>query len=418
MNKENNYALKGVKVVELGTHVVVPTAARIMADCGADVIKVENLSGEEWRYIGKNLGVATTEEENAVFTNQNSNKRFVALDLKTKEGLNALIRLIEEADVFCTNVRLKALEKMGIDYESLKKRYPKLIYCHFTGFGYEGPDKDRPGFDMAAFWARGGALADWANIGSFPAKPIGAFGDTASANFILSGVLMALFARERNGQGTLVSSSLFGSSIWLNSIGVITAQDPYNVPYPSSRYKPAVPLSHIFECKGNGYIIMTIMDYDAKREMAFEMLGMEEYLDDPRFDTLVHTRENLEEFIHIVNEKFLVKTRDEWAEIFNEKGVVYEKLMHYKEVPQDVQANANGYLQDVTFKSGTSIKMTSYPVLFSEYDIKKIEAPGAVGRDTVDVLSEVGYDDNEICAMESAKAVGAYHEKEDIETCA
>ena len=406
MNRES-YALAGIKVIELGTHVVVPTATRVLADYGADVVKIENLSGEEWRYIGKNLGVPVTEEENSVFTNQNSNKKFISLDLKTKEGVDILLRLIENADIFCSNVRLKALEKLGLDYETLKMRFPRLIYCHFTGFGYEGPDKDRPGFDMAAFWARSGALADWANIGSFPAKPIGAFGDVSSANFILNGMLMALFARERTGRGTLVSSSLYGSSIWLNSIGIITAQEPYNVPYPTSRFEPALPLSHIFECKGGDYIIMTIMDYEPRREMAFKMLGMDEYLEDERFDTLKHTRENLETFIKIVNEKFLAKTRDEWAEIFTENNVVYEKLVHYKEVPADVQASANNYLQDISFESGTSIKMTRYPVLLSDYDSKLVTPTGAVGQDTHAVLQELGYTADEISAMEANKAISA-----------
>ena len=403
----DNFALKGVKVVELGTHVVVPTATRILADYGADVVKIENLSGEEWRAIGKNIGVPCTVDENSIFTHQNSNKKFIALDLKTKEGMAVLVHLIEGADVFCTNVRLKALEKMGIDYETLKTRFPKLIYGHFTGFGYKGPEKDRPGFDMAAFWARGGALADWSNIGSYPAKPIGAFGDTASANVILTGILMALFARERTGKGTLVSSSLFGSSVWLNSIGIITAQEPYSVPYPSSRYEPALPLSHIFECKGGDYIIMTIMDYEPKREMAFKMLGMEEYLNDERFDTLQHTRENLETFIRIVNDKFMAKTRDEWADIFAEKGIVYEKLMHYSEIPADVQASANNYIQDITFKSGTTIKMTNYPVLLSEYSSKPVLPTDAVGEDTYEVLREAGYADSEITAMEAKKAIAA-----------
>ena len=399
------YALSGVKVVELGTHVVVPTATRVLADFGAEVIKIENLLGEEWRYVGKNLGVPVTTEENAVFTNQNSNKKFIALDLKTEDGLAVLERLIEQADIFCTNVRQKALEKMGIDFQTLKERFPKLIYCHFTGFGYEGPDKDRPGFDMAAFWARSGALADWANIGSFPAKPIGAFGDSSSANFIINGMLMALYARERTGLGTLVSSSLYGSSIWLNSIGIITAQEPYNIPYPTSRFEPALPLSHIFECKGGDYIIMTIIDYEPKREFAFKLLGMEEYLDDVRFDTLEHTRENLEAFVKIVNEKFLAKTRDEWAEYFKENGVVYEKLVHYKEVPSDIQASANNYLQDITFQSGTTIKMTRYPLLMSEYDSKPISPSAQVGRDTKAVLSAAGYSEDQILEMEKNKAV-------------
>jgi crotonobetainyl-CoA:carnitine CoA-transferase CaiB-like acyl-CoA transferase len=405
MSTEKKMALSGIKVVELGTHVVVPTAARIMADCGAEVIKIENLDGEEWRFIGKNNGLPTADDENALFTNRNSNKKLIALDLKTESGKEAVFKLLSGADVFITNVRLKALTKMGLNYEALSEKFPQLVYGHFTGFGYEGPDCDRPGFDMAAFWARSGALADWANIGEFPSKPIGAFGDSAAANFILTGVLMALFAREKNKRGTLVSTSLFGSAIWLSSLGIITAQEPYNTPYPASRYKPAVPLSHIYECKDHNFIIMTVLDYEGRRDATFKMIGMDKYLDDPRFDTLANTKKNLEEFTRIVNSHFMTKTRDEWAEIFNQNGVVYEKLMHYREIPQDPQALANRYLEDVTFPSGTTIKMPHYPVVFSEYNVKDVAPAGSIGRDTGEVLSKAGYTDEKIQSMLAEKAI-------------
>lgn len=401
----NKLALEGIKVVELGTHVVIPTVGRILADCGAEVIKVENPVGEEWRYIGRNNGMPATDTENAYFTNRNSNKKFLGLDLKSEEGTEILIRLISEADVFLTNVRLKSLQKMGIDYESLKARFPNLVYGHFTGFGYKGPDKDRPGLDMAAFWARSGALADWASDGSFPAKPIGAFGDGASANFMVNGVLAGLIARLRGGEGTLVSTSLYGCGIWLSSVGVISAQEPYNLQYPLSRYEPAAPLSHIYECKDHNYIIMSVLRYDAQHEDTFRMLGMEEYIGDPRFDSLVHAKEHIVELTKIINEKFMARTRDEWADIFQENGLVYEKLMHYNEITHDEQAIANDYLEDVTFASGTSIKIPRFPVMFSEYGLRDITTTGSIGRDSDEILRNAGYAADEIAAMEDHKAV-------------
>ena len=115
--------LVGLRVVELGTHVAVPNVTRAMADCGADVIKVEGLKGEEWRILGKNYGIPYTAEENALFTAQNANKKFIALDLKKEDGKEALLKLLENADVFISNVRLKSLVKMGLDYDSLKEVY-------------------------------------------------------------------------------------------------------------------------------------------------------------------------------------------------------------------------------------------------------------------------------------------------------
>jgi crotonobetainyl-CoA:carnitine CoA-transferase CaiB-like acyl-CoA transferase len=152
---------------------------------------------------------------------------------------------------------------------------------------------------------------------------------------------------------------------------------------------------------------MTVLNYEAKREATFKMIGMDAYLDDPRFDTLAHTREHLEEFTHLVNKCFIEKTRDEWAEIFNKNDVVYEKLMHYKELAHDSQALANRYLKDFTFPSGTTIKMPRYPVVFSEYPIKELSSAGSIGRDTKEVLGGIGYSDKEINAMLEQKAIAA-----------
>lgn len=149
--------LEGLRVVELGTHVAVPSSARLLAEYGADVIKVESLIGDDWRRSGLNVGLCIDDFCNTVFTIQNNGKKLIALDLKTPEGKDILLKLLERADVFVTNVRMKSLQKLGLDYDTLQKAFPRLIYCHFTGYGHRGPDADRPGFDVAAFWSRVGA---------------------------------------------------------------------------------------------------------------------------------------------------------------------------------------------------------------------------------------------------------------------
>lgn len=397
--------LTGIRVVELGTHVAVPNVTRAMADCGAEVIKVEGLKGEEWRILGKNYGIPYSAEENALFTAQNANKKFIALDLKTAPGKEALLKLISQADVFISNVRLKSLMKMGLDYDSLKDRFPKLVYCHFTGFGYQGPDAARPGFDMAAFWARSGAMVDWNNVGDFPMKPVSGFGDATTANLMLSGVLMALLAREKSGKGTLVSTSLYGSALWYNVSGVIQAQSCYQIPYPKSRYAPANPFSHIYGCKDGNWIIITVVDYDKKKEAVFHALGMEAYMDDPRFANMKTLQDNIDEVVKILNERFLEKTRDEWAAAFEENDIVYEKLVHYAEIEEDPQAWENGYLEKVTFPTGTTVAMARFPLLFSEYELKPIHPTSGVGCDTQEILAKAGYSDAEISAMRENGAI-------------
>lgn len=398
--------MMGIRVVELGTHVVVPKVGRAMADCGAEVVKVEDLKGEDWRWFGKSWGIPCNENENAFFTAENSNKKLVAVNLKAEEGKETLLRLIEKADVFLSNIRLKSLEKMGLDYESLKEKFPKLIYGHFTGYGYEGEEASRPGFDMTAFWARSGALIDWVNKGDFPARPAPGIGDTLTSNLLLSGVLMALIGREKTGKGTLVSTSLLGSGIWNNYSGIMMAQEGYDVDFPKSRYAPNNPLGHIYECKDGNWINMAMTNYAAKRETLLKVLGMEKYLDDSRFDSVVEMKKDIRAVIEIFSEHFKFKTRDEWYELLGANDIPNEKLMQYREVSHDKQAWANGYLEQVEFESGNKITLSSYPMYFSEYQIKKITPAGRVGANTEDVLNSIGYTVEMISEMKENSVIG------------
>ena len=156
--------LEGIRVVELGTHVAAPVIARLCADWGADVIKVESPKGEAYRTVGSAWKLPAAEDNNPIFQPHNMNKRSLCLNLKTDEGREALMTLLERADVFVTNTRVQALERLGIGYEQIKERCPQLVYAVCTGFGMEGPDRDGPGFDSASFWGRGGMMAEWLSL--------------------------------------------------------------------------------------------------------------------------------------------------------------------------------------------------------------------------------------------------------------
>ena len=181
-----NSPLEVLKVIELSTHVAVPKAARIMADWGADVIKVEPPRGEGWRVMGTAYALPCKDDNNPLFQSENANKKSIALNLKSEEGLGVLLKLLGNADVFMTNTRSRSLKKLGLDYETISSKFPKLIYAHFSGFGDDGPEKDRPGFDVGAFWARGGALVEWVLEGNTPSKPVPGFGDGASGSALLA----------------------------------------------------------------------------------------------------------------------------------------------------------------------------------------------------------------------------------------
>lgn len=405
MKKSISLPLEGIKVVELGTHVAVPNATRFLADWGAQVIKVEGLRGEEWRTIGPSYKTPATDEENPIFSVQNANKKFIALDLKTPEGLEILKTLVKDADVFISNVRLKSLKKMGLDYAHMKQLNPQLIYFHFTGFGYEGPDAARPGFDMAAYWARSGVLMDWTDAGGYPFKPMGGFGDATVSSNICCGILAALLGRNTSGKGTFLTSSLYNSAIWYSASGIVSSQDCYGYAFPKSKDRPGNPFSHVYRCKDGEYIIITIINYNGTYEKMFRALGMEAYLHDDRFNSLDRVRQNIEAFMPIINAAFASKTRDELCALFEQADVVYEKLAHLRDVTKDEQAWANGYLKEITFSNGHKAVLPTVPIQFAEYPVEAYRLPGAVGRDTLEILKSIGYTEADYQVLTEKKAV-------------
>lgn len=398
-----NLPLEGLKVVELGTHFAVPSVARFMADWGADVIKVEGLGGDQWRTVGRNQMCPIEENENPFFTVPNANKKYLALNLKDPDGKEALIKLIGESDIFLSNMRLPALKKLGFDYDSLKDQFPGLIYVHFTGFGYEGPDASKPGFDSVAFWARSGSMLDWGTQGNFPfLAPTGA-GDAMTGSILCAGVLAAVIGKQRTGKGTFVSSSLMGSSIWYNNACVVSTQ--YGNQFPKDKDHPANPFGWQYQCADGEWLMIGVVDYaDAYRKI-MPMMGYDDLVEDVRFNTIVEVRKHLDEFMPILRAGFMKDTRDNWVERIGAVNIVIGKIGHLKDLAHDEQAIANKFVVPVTFGSGKTVQMPTVPVTFSAYDVgERYEPSRAVGSDDDAILSGLGYTAEQIAAL---KAKGA-----------
>ena len=204
--------LEGIEVVELATFVAAPSCCRYLADLGAHVIKVESFGGDPLRYTAVTEGRPAGEEENTSYDLENANKECICLNLKTPAGLEAFEKLVSRADIFVTNLRQGALERIGIDYDSLKVKYPSLVYGIVTGYGDKGPDKDLPGFDFTAYSARGGVLGPTCDKSSNPMNLIPGFGDHQVGMFLSSGIIAALFRAKNTGQGDRVSASLLSCS--------------------------------------------------------------------------------------------------------------------------------------------------------------------------------------------------------------
>lgn len=393
-----NQPLEGLKVVELGTHFAVPSVSRILADWGAEVVKVESLTGDAWRIVGRNQKCPVVDEENPFFTVPNANKQFLALNLKDEEGKAALIKLIGGADIFVSNMRLPALKKLGFSYDELKEKFPSLIYVHFSGFGYEGPDAALPGFDSVAFWARSGAMLDWGVEGNFPfLAPTGA-GDAMVGSILCAGVLAAVIGREKTGKGTFVSSSLMGSSIWYNNAAVVSTQ--YGNKFPKDKDHPANPFGWQYQCSDGEWLMIGVVDYADAYKKIMPLMGHEDLVGDERFNTISAVQKHLDEFMPILRAGFMTDTRDNWVRRIGELNIVIGKIGHLSELAYDEQAIANRFVVPVTFPSGKTVQMPTVPVQFSAYEVGDAYEPtGSIGRDDDKILASIGYSAEEIAAL-------------------
>lgn len=400
--------LAGITVVELSTVVAAPTAARVLAAYGANVIKVEGLSGDVMRRFGTSYEVRAEDGVNPCFTLTNSGKSFISVNLKTEEGKAVMHRLLKGADVFISNVRPKSLERLGLDYGSLKDRYPALIYAHFSGFGTAGPDRDRPGYDTCAFWLRCGGMLDWLTPDSFPLRPVYGFGDLATSAQLVSGILMALLGREKTGTGTEVSVSLYANGLWLNSFGVISAQPQYGRAFMRGTCQPYDAFSDYYQCSDGTWLGFFCNEYAREKEKLAGVFGLPELLSDPNCTNLTVMRQTnmLEKICAKLRQIFLTKTRDEWCEILREADIAYDKLLHYDEVYTDPQAWANEYLEDVTFADGTKAAIPMPPIRFSAYDRERTVSTGTVSQDAERILTELGYSAEQIRQLRDCGAIG------------
>lgn len=401
--QEQRYPLSGVRVIELGTHVAVPCAARFLADWGAEVVKVESLSGDQWRVVGRNQMCPVSDEENPFFDMQNANKKFIALNLKHEAGQEVLTRLLEGADIFISNMRLPALKKLKADYETLKQRFPRLIYGHFTGYGYEGPDAEKPGFDSVAFWARSGAMTDWGAKDAFPIMPPTGAGDMMSGVILCCGILAALQGQRVSGQGCFVSNSLLGSAVWYNGAGVVSTQ--YGNVFPKEEGRPANPFGYQYRCADGEWVMIGVADYNGTYPRVCEALGLEEYRKDPRFSGIDQVRQYVDLFIPILREAFARRTRDEILAALAEKNIVCGPIAHMRDLWSDEQVLANGYVRPVRFENGRSALYPEIPVVFSGYETKKSAPARSVGADTREVLKSLGYSEETLSRWQDCGAV-------------
>lgn len=398
--------LEGVKVVDFTTMVAAPAAAKMMADWGAEVVKVEAPGGEVLRVLGASMGAPAKPEENPIFDLYNANKKGVTLDLKTSAGLEVMDKLISWADVFISNVRFESLKKLGLDYETLSAKYPSLVWTHFSGYGLQGEEAGRPGYDMAAYWARGGFVADLSPEGEHPLHLPTGIGDGICGLALLSGTLGALRQAEQTGQGQEVRVSLYGTAIYANGVQVISTQ--YQDVFPKPYHRPTSPLMHSYRTKDGEIMVIVLPVHDKGYPQLMELLEREDLINDERYATqaAMANPKHKEELTHILENAFSQFDSQTLSERFLAADITFERARHFEEIADDPQAHANHYLYDYHFINGNRAQMPTTPVQFSDNFDMPYQAAPLAGADNQEVLENLGYGEEEIEALKDQGAFG------------
>lgn len=395
--------LEGLKVVEMGNNIAIPAAGMIMADWGADVIKVEPLTGEMMRGQGRVQGVQMG-AVNMQFELLNRDKRGLAVDLKTDEGKAILHQLVKLADVFIANYEVSALKKLQLDYDTLSQINPRIIYAVLTGYGTVGPDKDERGFDFTAGWARSGTQYLMAEQGGVPPSQRGGMYDRNTGMHCVAGVCAALFNREKTGEGQEIELSLYHSGVYTISTDIQNALMglPAN---PNDRRKAGNPLWNSYRAGNDRWFQFAMLQSDVHWPGLCKAMERPDLEKDDRFSSGQKRSQNSQELIRLMDEIFASKDRTYWEKRFRENGVIYGRIETPVEVVNDPQAHANGFFAEIDHPKTGRMKYVTMPVHFRQNpDSVRTPSP-EVGQHNEEILLELGYKRDDIARLREQKVI-------------
>lgn len=391
--------LEGVKVVELATFIAAAGAGRFLADCGADVIKIETAKGDPLRYTAPSEGRPLDMYENTTWDLENANKRCISLNMKDPEGKEAFFKLLENADVLITNWRVQALERAGLDYEALKGKFPKLVYAMCTGYGEYGPDKDLPGFDFTAYFARGGYLDSLRQRGSVPMNVVPGLGDHNVAMNMAAGILAALFHAKMSGEGEKVETSLFESAVYNMGMMVQAANyDGFARQYPINIRESANPFNAAWKTADERFIQTCMPDYNTYYKGFMTALGRADLVDHEGYFPI----QNLQakglgtEVYDICMEAMGKKNVSEWKEILKAADIPFSVAQSWTEILQDEQAWSNECFYKMKYENGNERTLVRPPVKFHEMGVPDYNRGPLIGEQGKEILKDLGYSDEKI----------------------
>ena len=390
--------LEGIKVVEVAMWAFVPACGGMLADLGADVIKVEPPSGDPLRGLQIGNLAPTGRKIDYSWESYNRGKRSITLDLKQEAGREVLMKLLEDADVFLTNLLPRARRSMGIDADSIRARFPEIIYASGSGVGPQGPEMEKGGYDAITFWARGGISASITeDDADHPVGPPGpALGDTLSGSMLAGGICAAIAKRALTGEASEVDVSLLGTAMWSMQRYICQATaDGINRFAKPAQAKPHNVLVNNYRTADNRFLALCMLQADKYWAPLMEVAGRPDLAQDPRFANAQARRENADACLEEVKALFASRTLAEWKDILTRQEGQWDVVQNVGEMKDDVQVVANGSLKEVDYGDGTAIPMVSVPVLFDREAMSSTRSP-ELGADSDAILESLGYDEDAI----------------------
>jgi crotonobetainyl-CoA:carnitine CoA-transferase CaiB-like acyl-CoA transferase len=407
---DGNHIFSGLKVLDLASYIAGPAATTILADFGADVIKVEPPgTGDVYRFFSA-MPPNPTSDVNYAWQLTNRNKRSIAVDLKSPDAKEVLHRLVRWADVVVVNFPPRVKASLGCAYEDFAPLNDKLIYADITGYGSEGPEADTPGFDVTAYWARSGLMEVTHDAGSPPTLPIPGIGDHATATTLYAAIVTALYVRATTGKGSHVSTSLIANGIWAAAAWVEGGLNGGHFFAQHNRKSPPNALLNPYQTSDNRWILLVAAQ---RKDWAgfCKAIGKPELLDDPRF-TDENRIANAAQLVEILDPMFASQPLAYWKQVLNAGRVIFGVVQIAREIIDDPQLPANGIVVPLEHPGGKETRTVSSPFqVLGSPKVKPTLAP-QLGEHGAQILQELGFDDGEIARLNDAGAVARFTDKD------
>ena len=401
-----NLPLKGIKVIDAASFIAAPLVSALMSDYGAEVIKIEPLTGDTYREAVIGGHVWPESEVDWAFILENRNKRSLSIDLKSKEGQIIIKKLIQQSDVFITNLPKTPREKLGLTDIIVRKLNPKIIYASLTGYGENGPDSNRTALDSTAYFARSG-LMDWSKAidsEGIPPFPIPGGGDHPTGLSLFTSILLALMNKEKTGLGTSVSTSLLANGVWSNAMliqAILSGHKPIDTFY----WETLSAMRNIYTLKDKSLFFMLLTNEEKHWEPFIQSFNLAFLNNNRKFNTKDNRQLNKKELKIILQEEFIKYTYEEVREKLISIGIVFTKIMKTENTIIDPQTNLNNMFMNIEGEDLEKLKLVSPPLNIENAPRKNATKAPKLGEHNIEILKELGYTMEEIKILQNKKTI-------------